>query len=154
MQADEPGSTASDGHGGTTQGNRNRRSSDPFGGGERFGYGGRAPHRPGVAARGDAEADARRFMRKLFERVTPGRKSSNLVENLVLLFSKVAVLVSMLGLLYGAWISAERYGARQRGASTEQGPGSQRGSENRQDARSQSNDRSSISYERMNPPNR
>lgn len=64
----------------------------------------------------DSNPGSRAFVSRLFGwfSAAPAPASSvSLVEKLVLLFSRLAVLLSMAGLLYGAWISVERWEERQ-----------------------------------------
>ncbi len=67
-------------------------------------------------------ASGQAFVRTLLRWVTPGRKGGDLVERLVLAFSRLAVLLSTLGLMYGGWVSVERWQARQQAAADRQQP--------------------------------
>lgn len=58
-----------------------------------------------------SRAFVRRLMRCFLPR-TAQADTGTVVEKLVLLFSKLAVAISMIGLLVGGWISIERYQAR------------------------------------------
>lgn len=57
-------------------------------------------------------AGSRAFFHRLARWFIPRPDAGNLIEKLVLLFSRVAVAVSTIGLLVGGWISMERYQAR------------------------------------------
>ncbi|MDO4683053.1 MAG: hypothetical protein Q4B17_09750 [Lautropia sp.] len=57
-------------------------------------------------------AGSRAFFHRLVRWFIPRPDAGNLIEKLVLLFSRVAVALSTIGLLVGGWISMERYQAR------------------------------------------
>lgn len=57
-------------------------------------------------------AGSRAFFHRLARWFIPRPDAGSLIEKLVLLFSRVAVAVSTIGLLVGGWISMERYQAR------------------------------------------